>query len=146
MARKRMFSLSVVDTDQFLEMPPSSQSLYFHLGMRADDDGFIANPNRIIAYVGSTKDDMKILIAKEFVIPMGESGVFIISHWKVNNTLRGDRHKASPYAAMLNDLTEMSDNSYRLKDSALVDNKTTEKLPKKNEIIEITTDVEVIED
>lgn len=142
MARKRMFSLDVVDTDAFLEMPPSTQALYFHLGLRADDDGFIANPNRIISYIGATRDDMRILITKKFLIPMGVSGVYIITHWKVNNTIRHDRHTPSLYADKLNMLTEMSDKSYALKDeftSGVVDTVATAKLPSKNENVEIST-------
>ena len=69
MAKRRMFSLDVVDTDSFLDLPASSQSLYFHLGMRADDDGFVSSPKRITAMVGAAGDDLKLLIAKGFVIP-----------------------------------------------------------------------------
>lgn len=67
MAKRRMFSLDVVDTDSFLDLPASSQSLYFHLGMRADDDGFVSSPKRITAMVGAAGDDLKLLIAKGFV-------------------------------------------------------------------------------
>lgn len=69
MAKRRMFSLDVVDTDSFLDLPASSQSLYFHLGMRADDDGFVSSPKRITAMVGAAGDDLKLLIAKGFVRP-----------------------------------------------------------------------------
>ena len=68
MADKRMFSLKIVDSDLFLEMPLSSQCLYFHLSMRADDDGFVNNPKKIIKIIGANEDDLKILIAKGFVI------------------------------------------------------------------------------
>ena len=77
MAKRRMFSLDVVDTDIFLEMPSSAQSLYFHLGMRADDDGFIASPKKITSFVNASTDDLKLLIAKGFVIP-SESGVYVM--------------------------------------------------------------------
>ena len=81
MAKRRMFSLDVVDTDSFLDLPASSQSLYFHLGMRADDDGFVSSPKRITAMVGAAGDDLKLLIAKGFVIPF-ESGVCVIRDWQ----------------------------------------------------------------
>lgn len=90
MANRRMFSLDVVDTDRFLEMPVTTQALYFHLGMRADDDGFVSSPKRITTLVGCNEDDLKLLIAKQFVIPF-ESGVLVISDWNVNNWVRPDR-------------------------------------------------------
>lgn len=92
MAIKRMFSLSVVDTDTFLEMPVSARLLYYELGMRADDDGFVDNCKKILLFTGLKEDDLKILIAKQFVVPF-ESGVIVIKHWKVNNYLQNDRIK-----------------------------------------------------
>lgn len=96
MARKRMFDIEIVDTDLFLEMPPSTQNLYFHLGMRADDDGFVSNPRKIIRLINSTEDDLKVLIAKKFIIPF-ESGIIVIRHWKINNYLRADRYTETIY-------------------------------------------------
>lgn len=87
-----MFSLDVVDTDKFLDMPCSTQALYFQLGMRADDDGFVASPKKITQMVGCASDDLKILISKGFVIPF-DSGVCFISDWRVNNYIRPDRYK-----------------------------------------------------
>jgi len=91
MARRRMFSLDIVDTDKFLETPLTAQCLYFHMGMRADDDGFVCNPNRIMRMVGFSKDDMKLLIAKGFIIPF-ESGVCVVTHWKQHNYIQSDRY------------------------------------------------------
>jgi len=88
MAKKRMFSIEIVDSDAFLEMPTSSQLLYFHLNMRADDDGFINNPKKIMKFIGSADDDIKLLIAKKFIIPF-ESGVVVIKHWRIHNYIRG---------------------------------------------------------
>ena len=96
MAKKRMFNIEIVDTDLFLEMPQSTQNLYFHLGMRADDDGFISNPKKIIKTVGSNEDDLRILITKKFIIPF-ETGVIVIRHWKINNYLRTDRYIETIY-------------------------------------------------
>lgn len=96
MAKRRMFSLDVVDTDAFLDLPASSQSLYFHLGMRADDDGFVSSPKRITAMVNASGDDLKLLMAKGFVIPF-DSGVCVIRDWKVNNYIQSDRYTATLY-------------------------------------------------
>ena len=96
MATKRMFALTIIDSDAFLDMPMSSQCLYFHLNMRADDDGFINNPKRIQRMIGAADDDLKLLIAKKFVIPF-ESGVVVIKHWRINNVLRADRYKETVY-------------------------------------------------
>lgn len=91
MANKRMFSNAVIDNDQFLDMPLSTQALYFHLGMKADDDGFIASPKKIIRAVNCTEDDLKLLIAKGFVIGFS-SGVIVITHWNMHNTIPKDRY------------------------------------------------------
>lgn len=94
MRNKRMFSVDIVDTDKFLDMPTSTQALYFHLGMRADDDGFVTSPKKILAVSGCNNDDLKLLIAKNFIIPF-ESGVIVITDWKINNYLRSDRYTPS---------------------------------------------------
>lgn len=96
MARKRMFSLLVVDTDEFLDMPSSTQSLYYHLGMRADDDGFVSSPRKIVKLVNCSDDDLKLLIAKGFIIPF-DSGIIAIKHWKLNNDLKKDRYTPTIY-------------------------------------------------
>ena len=112
MAQKRMFSLSVVDTDQFLEMPLSSRLLYYELGMRADDDGFVANWKKILAFTGLKEDDMKVLIAKKYIIPF-ESGVIVIRHWRLNNYLQNDRIKPTIYKNEMNQL-DLSEGVYEL--------------------------------
>lgn len=91
-----MISLDVIDTDAFLDMPLSSQLLYFHLNSRADDDGFISNPKGIMRKVGSSDDDMKVLIAKKFVISF-EDGVVVIKHWRINNYIRKDIYQETNY-------------------------------------------------
>lgn len=113
MARKRMFDIEIVDTDLFLEMPQSTQNLYFHLGMRADDDGFISNPKKIIKGIGANEDDLKILITKKFVIPF-ESGVIVIRHWKINNYLRKDRYTETLYKDEKRQLIEDENGVYSL--------------------------------
>lgn len=99
-----MFSLDVVDTDIFLDLPISSQALYFHLGMRADDDGFVSFPKRVTAMIGANQDDLKLLIAKGFIIAL-EDGIIVIRHWKQNNYIQSDRHKATIYQSQLAVLT-----------------------------------------
>lgn len=94
MAERRMFSLKITDSDAFLDMPLSTQALYFHLCMHADDDGFVNNPKRIMRGIGSNTDEMKLLIGKEFVIPF-HSGVICITHWKVHNYIQSDRYRPS---------------------------------------------------
>lgn len=96
MAQKRMFSLLVVDTDKFTEMPTSTQALYFHLGMHGDDDGFVASPKKIARAAGCNEDDLRLLAAKGFIIPF-DSGVVVITDWKINNTLKNDRYQATIY-------------------------------------------------
>jgi len=91
-----MFSLQIVDTDAFLDMPQSSQLLYFHLCMRADDEGFVGNPKRIMRTIGASDDDYKILITKRFII-IFESSVMVIKHWLIHNTIRMDRFGETTY-------------------------------------------------
>lgn len=96
MAQRRMLSLKIVDTDAFLDMPSGSQLLYFHLSMRADDDGFVANPKKIMRIAGSQDDEYKVLVVKRFIIPF-ESGVCVIKHWLVHNLIRSDRYTETQY-------------------------------------------------
>lgn len=90
MANKRMFALDVIDTDRFCEMPVSARLLYYELGMRGDDEGFVQNPKRIMLTTGTTVDDLKILAAKGYVI-LFDSGVLVITHWRQNNFIQKDR-------------------------------------------------------
>ena len=98
MAQKRMFNTSVVGTDSFMEMPDSAQNLYFHLSMYADDDGFVDKWKQIMRMTGKKEDDMKILIAKSFIIPF-DSGVIVIKHWRLNNYIQKDRYKETIHIA-----------------------------------------------
>ena len=96
MAEKRMFTQKIIDSDAFLDMPLSTQALYFHLNMRADDDGFVNNPKKLQRYIGAGDDDLKLLLAKRFVIGFA-SGVIVIKHWRMHNTLRKDRYSPTQY-------------------------------------------------
>ncbi len=96
MAQRRMFSLTVTGTDEFLDLPTSSQALYFHLGMYGDDDGFVASPKKIIRTCGCNLDDFRLLATKGFIIPF-ETGVIVIRDWRLNNTLKNDRYHPTIY-------------------------------------------------
>ena len=111
MALKRMFSLSIIDTDKFLEMPVSAQNLYFHLGMRADDDGFVASPKKVMRDASSSGDDMKILISKGYVIPF-ESGICVITDWLQNNNIRPDRYNPTLHIDEKSMLLTLENGSY----------------------------------
>jgi len=99
-----MFSLDVVDTDKFLDMPAASQNLYFHLGMRADDDGFVSSPKKITKLVNCGCDDLNVLISRGFVIAL-DDGIMVITHWKQNNYIQADRYKRTVYQEQLSQLT-----------------------------------------
>ena len=96
MAEKRMFTKKITHSDDFISMPHSTQNLYFHLNMEADDEGFVNGVKRIMRTINSNEDDLKILIAKRFVLVF-ESGVIVIKHWKLHNTIRNDRIKPTEH-------------------------------------------------
>lgn len=108
-----MFAKTIIDSDMFLDMPLSSQALYFHLSMRADDDGFISNPKRIQRMVSCSDDDLKLLVAKNFIIPF-ESGVVVIKHWKIHNYIKKDRYKETIYRDEKGMLTTTQNNIYEI--------------------------------
>jgi hypothetical protein len=104
MAQRRMFNKQITNSDDFLEMPVSSQCLYFHLSMNADDEGFVNNWKSIMKLTGSKEDDLKVLIAKQYIIPF-ESGVIVIRHWRLNNYLRNDRFTPTNHQKELAQIT-----------------------------------------
>ena len=120
MANRRMFAKTIIDSDAFLDMPPSTQVLYFHLAMRADDDGFINNPKTIMRIVGAKDDDIKLLIAKKFIIPFA-SGVVVIKHWRIHNYIQKDRYTETKYIEEKNQLIINEKNGYSLKQISLLD-------------------------
>lgn len=113
LAQKRMFTMKIVDSDAFLEMPLSTQCLYFHLNMRADDDGFIGNTKRIMKITGASEDDLRLLIAKRFVLTF-EDGVIVIKHWRMHNTLSRDRYAETSYTDEKKMLLLKDNGSYSL--------------------------------
>jgi hypothetical protein len=113
MAERRMFAKTIIDSDAFLDMPLSSQALYFHLSMRADDDGFLNNAKKIQRTIGSADDDLKILFAKNFIIPF-ESGVCVIKHWMIHNMIQKDRYKPTMYGEEKEKLSIKNNKSYTM--------------------------------
>lgn len=111
MANRRMFSKKITETDLFLDMPMSAQCLYFHMNMSADDDGFIGNAKTVKRMVGASEDDLKLLFAKEFLIPF-ENGVVVIKDWKIHNYIRKDTYNQTMYSEEKKLLDEDSNGSY----------------------------------
>lgn len=118
-----MFSIGVLDTDAFLDMPLSAQALYFHLNLRADDDGFVGNPKRITQNVGASIDDLKLLIAKRFVLAF-EDGVIVIKHWRMHNVIRNDRYTETNFIEDLQMLDIKDNGAYTFKPTTDVGCKT----------------------
>ena len=96
MAERRMFTKKITESDAFLDMPSSTQMLYFHLSMNADDDGFVNNPKKIQRMCGASDDDFKLLVAKSFII-LFDSGIIVIKHWKMHNYIQNDRYRPTDY-------------------------------------------------
>lgn len=113
MAEKRMFAKSIVTSDAFLDMPASARCLYFILCMFADDDGFVNNPRSIMRQCGAHDDDMKILVAKSFVL-LFETGVIVIKHWRIHNYIQKDRYHPTKYQEEMSLLTENKNGGYSL--------------------------------
>lgn len=121
MANRRMFSKDITDSDSFTSMPLSTQALYFHLGMNADDDGVVNSPRKIQKSLGATDDDLKLLVAKRFIIPIEDSGIIVIKHWKINNYIQKDRYTPSKYQKELALLGFDENNAYQTKEISLFD-------------------------
>ena len=116
MAERRMFTKKIIDSDAFLDMPLSTQALYFHLNMRADDDGFINNPKKIMRMIGASEDDLKVLISKRFIIAF-DNGVVVVKHWRMHNLLRKDRYTETQYIEQKNMLLLKENGAYTEGDS-----------------------------
>jgi hypothetical protein len=125
MAQRRMMSMHIMDSDAFLDMPPTTQNLYMHMLMRADDDGFVSNPKKIGRMIGANDDDLKILFSKRFVIPF-ESGVCVIKHWKIHNYIQKDRYQPSKYVEEMASLKVKENGGYTL-DTECIQNGDTGK-------------------
>lgn len=122
MAERRMFAKTIVLSDAFLDMPLGARCLYMTMGMLADDDGFVNAPKSIMRQTGATEDDLKILLAKKFLLPF-ESGVIVIKHWRINNYLQKDRIQPTKYQEELAELTIEENGAYTTKQESLPEHK-----------------------
>lgn len=116
MAERRMFAKTIIDSDAFLDMPTSARLLYYDLGMRADDDGFVNSPKKIIRMTGASDDDLSVLIAKKFIIPF-ENGIVVIKHWRIHNYIRKDTYNETAYKEEKAMLILDENKSYKLVES-----------------------------
>ncbi len=114
MAERRMFAKTIIDSDAFLDMPVSARLLYYDLGMRADDEGFVNSPRKIMRVSGATNDDMNVLISRQFVIPF-DSGIVVIKHWRIHNYIRGDRKHQTTFVEELSQLDTTKNGEYFIK-------------------------------
>ena len=120
MAERRMFAKTIIDSDAFIDMPVTARLLYYDLGMRADDDGFVNSPKKIMRMVGASQDDLAILITKKFIIPF-ETGVVVIKHWRIHNYIRQDRKHETKYEQEMAQLTVKENGAYTLVDTCQSD-------------------------
>ena len=111
MAERRMFAKRIIDSDAFIDMPSSAQCLYFHMAMRADDDGFINSPKTIMRMIGASEDDLRILLAKQFIIAF-ETGIVVIKHWRIHNYIQSDRYKKTTFYEEKDQLATDQTNAY----------------------------------
>ena len=116
MAERRMFAKTIIDSDAFLDMPLSTQALYFHLAMRADDDGFLNNSNRIMRLIGANQNDFDLLLVKKFIIKF-DDGICVIKHWRIHNYIQNDRYKETNYKKEKCTLNIDENKAYTFKDT-----------------------------
>ena len=127
MAERRMFAKTIIDSDAFLDMPVTARLLYYDLAMRADDDGFVNSPKKIMRMVGASQDDLSILCLRKFLIPF-DTGVVVIKHWRIHNYIQSDRYKETNYKDEKAQLEVTDNKSYRLKsgmDTTCIQNVST---------------------
>ena len=130
MAERRMFAKTIIDSDAFLEMPMSARLLYYDLAMRADDDGFVNSPKKIMRMIGASQDDMSILILRKFIIPF-DNGIVVIKHWKIHNYIRKDMYHETKYKDEKALLGMDENNAYTLNRNNVV----TDLLQERNEVV-----------
>ena len=128
MAERRMFAKTIIDSDAFIDMPVTARLLYYDLSMRADDDGFVNSPKKIMRMIGASQDDLSVLIMKKFIIPF-DSGIVVIKHWRIHNYIRKDTYNSTPYKDEIGSLELDENKAYRLKNEPrgrYVDEKSTQ--------------------
>ena len=125
MAERRMFAKTIIDSDAFIDMPVTARLLYYDLSMRADDDGFVNSPKKIMRMIGASQDDLSILILRKFILPF-DNGIVVIKHWRIHNYIRKDTYNETPYSEQ-KALLEFDENkAYRFKDLTSVDEPSTQ--------------------
>lgn len=125
MAERRMIAKTIVDSDAFLEMPLSARLLYYDLNVRADDDGFVNSPKKIMKMIGATNDDLMILVNRKFVIYF-QSGVIVIKHWRIHNYIRKDSYRETNYKEEKSLLEYDENKAYKMVCLQPVDNLSTQ--------------------
>ena len=145
MAQKRMFTMKIVDSDAFLDLPLSSQCLYFHLNMRADDDGFVGNPKKIMRMIGASEDDLKLLIVKRFLIVF-ENNIVVIKHWWMHNTLIKDRYHETAYLDEKQELLIKDNKSYSVNEGLPVNKMLTDCKQNANRNLDLNLDLNLDKD
>lgn len=148
MAKKRMFSNMITSTDDFLSLPLTTQCLYFHLNMNADDDGFVGNPKTVMKMIGASEGDMDMLKDRHYVLSFQNSGVIVITHWRLHNTLSKDRYKETTYLKEKSELLLEENKSYsltegyKIEDSRLIEasDRQVEKCRRTKDAQKTTTD------
>lgn len=120
MAERRMFAKTIIDSDAFIDMPVTARLLYYDLSMRADDDGFVNSPKKIMRMIGASQDDLSILIMRKFIIPF-DSGIVVIKHWRIHNYIQKDRYKPTKYEEEMNQLVIKDNGAYTLDTDCIQD-------------------------
>lgn len=133
MADRRMFSKKIIDSDAFLELPLSTQCLYFHLAMRADDDGFLNNAKKIMKIIGAVQEDYEQLVQGRFIIQF-DDGICVIKHWRIHNYLRSDRYKGTQYTEEKSRLYLKENGAYTLNKEKSVTSLSTIGIPDDNQM------------
>lgn len=136
LAEKRMFSKTIIDSDAFLDMPMSARLLYYDLGMRADDDGFINSPKKIMRDTGASKEDMDILADNKFIITF-DDGIVVIKHWRIHNYIAKDRYKQTKYKKHMDKLEFDENKAYTLSKHKKVAENEKEEIEEPSEDLEV---------
>ena len=146
MAERRMFAKTIIDSDMFLDMPLSTQALYFHLSMRADDDGFLNNSNRIMRLIGANQNDFDLLLVKKFIIKF-DDGICVIKHWRIHNYIQKDRYKETNYKKEKSTLNIDDNKAYTFEDTGkkLIGNSVVDVNYAQNSYTECIHDVSKVE-
>jgi hypothetical protein len=119
MAERRMFSKTITGGDAFLDMPLTTQALYFHLAMLADDEGFINSPKKIQRMIGASDDDMRVLISEQFIIKF-ESGIVAVKHWRIHNYIPKDRFRPTMFTDEKSQLITDGNGAYEISTSPCI--------------------------